>query len=178
MAPQIGRKQKFKLTRAARIVYDDRKRFLAEVGFKSYRSYLASDLWKGIRRRVLDERPHCEYCGKEATQVHHSSYWPAVLRGEDTRPLHPVCAICHKSGEFSREGFKRSPQEATRAARRYGSAASSGTRPVAHRDWRSRAHHAAKEQGLFQEYLQICRTVEGRAAQKVALHALLGVFAF
>lgn len=104
------------MTRAARIVYDDRKRFLAEVGFGGYRSYLRSRLWKSIRQRVLEERPSCEYCGAKAVQVHHSSYWPAVLRGEALHCLHPVCARCHVFGEFSSAGVKQSPREATTRA--------------------------------------------------------------
>jgi len=159
-----------RLTTAARIVYADRKVFLAEVGFKTYRSYLASDLWKGIRAKVLRERPACEFCGSPATQVHHSSYWPAVLRGEATKALHPTCASCHKAGEFSKNGYKRSPVEATRSARKYG-AAKSKFRP---RSWKVRIHDEAKRQGKFAEYMAIYRSVRGNANRRTAWEALLG----
>jgi len=160
-----------RLTTEAKIVYEDRKRFLAEVGFKTYRSYLASPLWKGIRSKVLAERPACEFCGGKATQVHHSSYWPSVLRGESTKPLHPICASCHEHGEFSANGYKRSPREATRSAAKYGAAKRRG-RP---RSWKERLHDEAKRQGKFAEYMAIYRSVTGNAARRSAWESLLGV---
>lgn len=105
----------FKLSRAARIAYIDRQRFLAEIGFKTYRDYLHSPLWKSIRSKVLSENPKCEFCPAKSTEVHHSSYHPAALRGEAMRYLHAVCRRCHFRGEFSNHGYKRSPMEATRA---------------------------------------------------------------
>ena len=105
----------FKLSKAAKIAYTDRRRFLSEVGFKSYQDYLASPLWARVRADVIARSPHCEFCGATATQVHHSSYHPAVLRGEAMEYLHSVCHRCHFKGEFSNHGYKRSPMEATRA---------------------------------------------------------------
>ena len=170
MATKKSTPPRARLTRAARIVYADRKAFLAEIGFTSYRSYLASPLWKGIRDAVLAERPFCEFCGKRATQVHHSSYWPAVLRGEAPKALHPACASCHKAGEFSKNGWKRSPTEATRSARKYG-AAKHRSRP---RSWKERIHDEARRQGKFAEYMAIYRSVHGNAERRAAWEALLG----
>jgi hypothetical protein len=61
------------------------------------KDYLASPLWKGIRRDVLRAADHkCACCGGRATQVHHRDYRPRVPAGLDLSPLVALCASCHK----------------------------------------------------------------------------------
>lgn len=95
-------------------VYRERNRVIRAMGFKDYAAYLKSDLWKGIRERVLAERPHCEGCGKDANQVHHSAYRKKDLEGRDLRRLYSVCGGCHYRSEFrSRDHEKLNPKQAT-----------------------------------------------------------------
>jgi hypothetical protein len=95
-------------------VYRERNRNIRAMGFKDYADYLKSDLWKGIRARVLSERPFCKGCGKDATQVHHSAYRKKDLEGRDLRRLHSTCGGCHFKAEFRRrDGAKLNPKQAT-----------------------------------------------------------------
>jgi hypothetical protein len=80
--------------------YAARDRELRRLGFGSYRDYLASDLWKGIRQRILARHPRCFLCGDTAEQVHHGSYKRAALTGKDLRTLFSLCRACHESIEF------------------------------------------------------------------------------
>jgi hypothetical protein len=81
-------------------VYRYRNENLAALGFVSYKAYLQSALWKDIRARVFAERGRCcERCQRPATQVHHRSYDPATLRGQDVRSLTVACARCHRKAE-------------------------------------------------------------------------------
>lgn len=88
-------------------IMQHRKQSLLEMGFTSYRQYLDSDLWKGIRERVLKrDRGCCRRCGGHATQVHHTHYWREVLEGRDDSYLVAICRGCHKAIEF-KHGEKR-----------------------------------------------------------------------
>ena len=69
-------------------------------GFDTYAAYLASDLWKAIRRRVLKKTPKCQACEDRATLVHHRGYYLWVLRGETLTGLIPLCRTCHEHIEF------------------------------------------------------------------------------
>lgn len=71
-----------------------------QLGYKSYRSYLSSDLWFTIRARVLSGAC-CSSCGGEANQVHHLSYSEAVLLGLDDSQLEAVCWSCHRQKDHS-----------------------------------------------------------------------------
>jgi hypothetical protein len=94
--------------------YQERSLHLAALGFLSYKAYLGSKLWKTIRTRVLDQFNYrCEYCSNEATQVHHSSYDMATLKGETLKHLHPVCNTCHEQGEYFTNKDKATPHQAT-----------------------------------------------------------------
>lgn len=80
--------------------FDKRERAysLQRLGFHSYRAYLASDLWKGIRQRVLDrDCNQCRRCGFPATTVHHSNYGFDVMKGDRIEPLFAACGRCHQS---------------------------------------------------------------------------------
>lgn len=84
-----------------------RSKILHYLGFKSYREYLASDLWRDIRSRVLAKYDNkCTRCGGDATQVHHMSYCLVAMNGEDIGSLRPLCAGCHKFIEFHPNGIK------------------------------------------------------------------------
>lgn len=69
---------------------------LSRLGFLSYRIYLASDLWKSIREKVLERDKHqCRRCGRPAKTVHHSHYGYDVMRGVRLEPLYLLCGGCH-----------------------------------------------------------------------------------
>ena len=99
-------------TRAARkhtgTRYDRRNAVLAEMGFTSYRAYLASDLWKSIRQQVFDrDGGICRLCLKrKAKSVHHITYHEDTLRGETLDQLVSICGGCHLYSEFKPNGDK------------------------------------------------------------------------
>lgn len=62
-----------------------------------YELYIHSQLWQTIRERVLKrDGTKCRTCYRKATQVHHLSYHPRVMAGEDDSQLMSVCRPCHK----------------------------------------------------------------------------------
>lgn len=77
-----------------------RRASLETLGFTSYQDYLDSELWQTIRRQVLDRDLHRCRCRKAATQVHHSDYSVATLRGERLHRLVSVCRRCHEIGSL------------------------------------------------------------------------------
>lgn len=88
--------------------YQERDDNLRVLGFASYEAYLESNLWYQIRSTVLlSARRVCACCGGRATQVHHRAYSLAVLRGDVTCSLAPLCDQCHDAVEFG-DGAKRS----------------------------------------------------------------------
>lgn len=93
-------------------VWFERRTALMELGFDTYEAYLFSDLWKGIRRRVLDrDRKRCR-CGARATQVHHRRYAKVDLSGATLSHLMAICRSCHEFG--SKDGERiTTPDEAT-----------------------------------------------------------------
>lgn len=87
--------------------YQQRDEVLLDLGFESYKAYLASDLWIGIRRIVMEENPNCAICLRKSTQVHHMSYVRDVLVGTNRTELKAVCFGCHRKIEFYANGRKR-----------------------------------------------------------------------
>lgn len=77
--------------------YEYRDDNLARLGFDSYKKYLRSELWKAIRKTVM-ERDHyrCQYCGRRANSVHHRAYDPKTLTGECLHALSSICSGCHR----------------------------------------------------------------------------------
>lgn len=67
-----------------------------DAGFASYRAYLNSAHWKGLRRRVLQRDGwRCRVCGsKRNLQVHHDRY--TDLLSDDIRHLKAMCRRCHE----------------------------------------------------------------------------------
>lgn len=83
--------------------YQVRDKILAELGFSSYKDYLASDLWAAIRQTVFSAKSHyCTLCRRFAGEVHHSFYDLDTLRGKKLDYLHPICHQCHHAIEFPR----------------------------------------------------------------------------
>lgn len=116
-----------------------RSEILQSLGFNSYSEYLASDLWKSIRARVLDKADHkCRRCEKPATQVHHRSYCLAAMVGQDLSLLVACCSGCHKMAEFHANGTKAQRSVANRKLDgTYDSSARHRSRP-----WIGRMHAA------------------------------------
>lgn len=75
---------------------------LRRLGFASYEEYLASDLWRTIRGRILERDGNlCQTCGKPAEVVHHKNYDRPVLEGKQDFQLVSLCHVCHESFEFN-----------------------------------------------------------------------------
>lgn len=84
--------------------YEARNKFLAELRFKDYKSYLKSKLWAKVRAKVFKKKGRvCEICHAHATEVHHSRYHKNDLLGRNLKFLHPICGDCHKNIEFDGE---------------------------------------------------------------------------
>lgn len=81
---------------------------LKSMGFSSYDAYLRSDLWLGIRARVLSAQPTCELCGQPAECVHHQHYGRKTLEGKTLENLKALCHPCHQYIEFEADGQKTS----------------------------------------------------------------------
>lgn len=81
--------------------YKKRNAVLREMGYASYKAYLASDLWKRIRERILSRDDHrCRVCNATATEVHHQKYTRIVLEGGYLLALYSLCRRCHENIEF------------------------------------------------------------------------------
>ena len=94
--------------------YVERNKSLKEMGFNSYRAYLASKLWKKIRAEVLGDKPLCLICQKPAYEAHHLSYGKDVLLGKDLTQIVSLCGDCHHKIEFrNRDGKKLNPAQAS-----------------------------------------------------------------
>jgi hypothetical protein len=119
MVKKARKRRAYGERRTAKWQYRDRARNLKALGYASYRDYLHSDTWRLIRAKVLARTPICEVCSKNfATQVHHSVYNQAVLKGDDLLPLFAVCGGCHFKAEFrNRDKKKISPWQATQKMR-------------------------------------------------------------
>ena len=61
-----------------------------------YEAYLQSGAWRDIRERVLErDKFKCDFCGDEATQVHHLTY--KRVGYEKMSDLVSVCVECHEA---------------------------------------------------------------------------------
>jgi hypothetical protein len=81
--------------------YIRREKSLMSLGFRTYREYLASPLWRTIRLEILKRDKFRCRCGDRATQVHHTSYSFYVMRGDRPGRLISVCDKCHVNAEFN-----------------------------------------------------------------------------
>ena len=94
-----------------------RDKVLFKLGFASYRDYLKSALWKGIRAAKLADEPACELCGCAASQVHHLDYSHSCLIGKKPWKLVCVCDQCHRKVEYRADGSKRNFEAAMKKTR-------------------------------------------------------------
>jgi len=77
------------------------------------RDYRRTKLWQKIRRRVFArDGKTCRRCGGSATIVHHVTYDPPVMRGEDDSKLVALCEGCHTIVPFLPSGERRGLAEA------------------------------------------------------------------
>ena len=84
-----------------------------KIGFKSYKGYLKSSMWKVIREMVLNrDQCGCFCCGRNATQVHHCDYHIKTMLGVTLGGLRSLCPSCHQEIEFDLAGNKRELKEA------------------------------------------------------------------
>lgn len=98
--------------------YKARNEILREMGFASYRDYLASPLWSKIRKRVFGrDGGRCRACGEKGGQVHHQSYDLRTLKGKTIKRLLLLCRKCHEEVEVDGLGRKRSATAAVAEAR-------------------------------------------------------------
>ena len=97
--------------------YTERNEILKALGFRDYKMYLRSPLWKEIRQRKISINPECYGCGRGDSgiilQVHHSEYTLLNLSGKSLDGLFTVCSRCHHFAEVTIDGYKRNPEEAT-----------------------------------------------------------------
>ena len=75
-----------------------RKGVLKEMGYKRYKDYLATALWRQIRTRIMKRADgRCERCKTAfAVLVHHLNYRWNTMHGLDDDSLLAVCNDCHK----------------------------------------------------------------------------------
>lgn len=115
------------------IEYRERDDSLRRLGFGDYRAYLKSDLWAGIRERVMRAAGgKCKCCQRPASAVHHSRYDYNVMRGDTIVGLYAVCDSCHKkcghaSGQV-RDLSKKPPKKKKRKQSPWGGLAKADRR--------------------------------------------------
>ena len=97
--------------------YKERNEILAELGFLSYQDYLDSELWKVIRKHILDrDYYYCrgKLCNQRTNVVHHFTYNRPTLLGLSPYTLITLCRDCHKKVEYA-NGEKRNLRDVQRA---------------------------------------------------------------
>jgi hypothetical protein len=93
--------------------YVRRDEILFDMGFSSYRAYLDSPWWKGIRARVIERaKGKCFACDSRAVEVHHREYSRPVLEGKALNRMVALCVQCHKVCEYAGDGRKLTLAEA------------------------------------------------------------------
>jgi hypothetical protein len=91
--------------------YPERDAILLEMGFRSYRAYQASDLWKRIKAdAALCHGDHCFLCRRKGESFHHLDYNRETLEGSAVDKVIPLCRRCHSKVERKGDGL-RSPEE-------------------------------------------------------------------
>lgn len=91
--------------------YAERDEILKRLGWPNYDAYLASALWASVRSKVMTRDKSTCRCGSKASQVHHSKYTEANLKGVSLADMLAICDACHNSLEFRADGTKRSHLE-------------------------------------------------------------------
>ena len=77
---------------------------------ESYERFLRSPEWFAARAVVLKRDGYRCYCGRIATQVHHTAY----IRGQWTNPafLRSICRPCHEAIHSRRRIAPQKPRSA------------------------------------------------------------------
>lgn len=89
---------------------------LKALGFKDYREYLASDLWREVRAKVFHAKGSiCYLCPNPATELHHNRYHTNDLTGKRMKYIHPICRSCHERIEFVGVGQKAAVGQAKKS---------------------------------------------------------------
>lgn len=77
-----------------------------------YEDYRKTKLWKQIKARIfLRDNNSCKRCGGAADHVHHVSYDPVVMVGQDDSKLVALCSGCHNIVHFNSLDIKRNQEE-------------------------------------------------------------------
>lgn len=98
--------------------YTSRNANLKRLGFACYRDYLASELWREVRKKVYAAKGRaCYLCGQPATELHHNRYHKNDLVGKKLKFINPICRGCHQGIEFQ-EGEKATLKQAAKAFRK------------------------------------------------------------
>jgi len=98
--------------------YAERLVALNRLGFKTYDEYRVSELWYGIRKKVIGSKgSRCSLCPNSYDCIHHHSYRRDVLSGKNIQPLFPLCNGCHERIEFA-DGRKRQLSEVQKVFRK------------------------------------------------------------
>ncbi len=77
-----------------------------------YEDYRKTKLWKSIKKRILErDQKQCGRCGGSAAVVHHISYDPPVMLGQDDSKLISLCNGCHSVVHFDKNGNVRGSED-------------------------------------------------------------------
>lgn len=77
-----------------------------------YNAYLLTPEWFSLRDTVMDRDCHtCQCCGNRAFEVHHRSYSPKVMAGNDLTKLVSLCRVCHHKIHYRENGRRKRPIE-------------------------------------------------------------------
>ena len=95
--------------------WNEQKELLKELGYNSYRDYLAGIVWANIRDKAFQVKgERCVICNRHATVLHHRAYTEEVIRGTDVSLLEPLCWDCHNQVEYDKYGHKETLCDANR----------------------------------------------------------------
>jgi predicted nucleic-acid-binding Zn-ribbon protein len=84
-----------------RIEWERKKAEQREEWLAAYEKYLRSEKWKEVRQRVFKRSGYkCEFCGRQAEEVHHVRYPKGfrrkIFKRENIRYLKAICRKCHE----------------------------------------------------------------------------------
>lgn len=88
------------------------------LGYSTYHDYLQSELWAGIRVKVLERDRRCVSCRRRSTQVHHKSYAYDAMAGVDLTKLVGICHKCHRAIHKGDPELKAANRRMRRRAKR------------------------------------------------------------
>ena len=90
------------------------------LGFKNYRHYQSSDLWRRIRADALRRAENvCEAChSAPSTLVHYLDHNIRTLAGQNMAGVMVICKGCRVRCRVKREGGRRRKDKRARARRR------------------------------------------------------------